>query len=275
MRLVPAESFASVLEPLATQRIGYIRPFGNVGDALIEVATFKLFDEFGIRWRLQDPNGPLDSSIDCLVFGGGGNMGTLYRDNWAMRRRVLAFGLPITILPQSFTSLEGMEYSRVFVRERESLAFYPEAKLAPDMALGLEWRQSANPRKNTGIFLRDDLEAAVPRQRRIQDPVAICRTPYDYMSLAANYRQIITDRLHFAICGLIAGREVVLLPNSYHKNRSMYETWLEGLGCKFARSVRQATRCLTTRSHYFGGWWRHAAQRGYRSLLRGAATLVG
>jgi hypothetical protein len=36
----------------------------------------------------------------------------------------------------------------------------------------------------------------------------------------------------------------VLLPNSYHKNRSMYETWLRDLGCMFAPEPRAATELL-------------------------------
>jgi exopolysaccharide biosynthesis predicted pyruvyltransferase EpsI len=58
--------------------------------------------------------------------------------------------------------------------------------------------------------------------------------------MASRYRRIITDRLHFAIAGLHAGREVTLLPNNSHKNRSMHETWLAGLGCHFAESVEAA-----------------------------------
>jgi exopolysaccharide biosynthesis predicted pyruvyltransferase EpsI len=60
------------------------------------------------------------------------------------------------------------------------------------------------------------------------------------MALAARYRRIITDRLHCAIAGLHAGREVTLLPNNTHKNRSMHETWLADLGCRFAESVEAA-----------------------------------
>jgi exopolysaccharide biosynthesis predicted pyruvyltransferase EpsI len=58
--------------------------------------------------------------------------------------------------------------------------------------------------------------------------------PAAYLALAARHRRIITDRLHMAIAGLHAGRDVTLLANAYHKNRSMHETWLAALGCRFA-----------------------------------------
>lgn len=49
-----------------------------------------------------------------------------------------------------------------------------------------------------------------------------------------------TDRLHFAVAGLHAGREVTLVANDYHKNRSMHETWLAALGCRFAATSTEA-----------------------------------
>jgi len=240
MRLLPPEAFAPVYEPLVGKRVGFIRPIGNVGDQLIEMATLQLFNEYGIRCKHQDPNEPLDESLDLLVYGGGGNMGTLYMNNWELRSRIRRFGLPITIFPQSFSSEEGRDYAKVYVRERASLGFCPAARLAPDLPLGLEWTERIAPVRDTGVFLRRDGESAVRRRWWRSDPARVCRTPVEYLRLAARYRRIITDRLHFAISGLIVGREVTLLPNSYHKNRSMHETWLVRFGCRFAQSVKEA-----------------------------------
>ncbi len=53
-RLLPVEAFAGVCEPLVGKRVGYVRPFGNVGDELIELAMTQLFAEFGVRWSLCD-----------------------------------------------------------------------------------------------------------------------------------------------------------------------------------------------------------------------------
>jgi exopolysaccharide biosynthesis predicted pyruvyltransferase EpsI len=102
--------------------------------------------------------------------------------------------------------------------------------------------------------LRKDTERGIPRnwfprEWFPRDPVKLCRTPDEYLHLAARYESIVTDRLHFAICGLLLGRQVVLLPNSYHKNRSMYETWLRDLGCMFAPEPKAATELLEA-SHY-------------------------
>jgi exopolysaccharide biosynthesis predicted pyruvyltransferase EpsI len=166
-------------------------------------------------------------------------MGTRYFYNWELRRKVLQLGLPVTIFPQSFTSPEDRPYKRIFVRERGSLKFCPQAVLAPDLALGLDYENSVAPTRKLGVFLRGDEERAVRRPWFSRDPAKICRTPQEYLRLAARYERIITDRLHFAICGLIVGRETTLLPNAYHKNQAMYDTWLKSLGCRLAESAKE------------------------------------
>jgi len=241
MRLLPPGAFAHVFEPLQGKRIGFIRPKGNVGDALIEWATRQLFDEFGIDWKLQDPDA-IAADVDELVFGGGGNMGSLYRRNWDLRTKCLQLGRPLTILPQSYTTAEKRPFERIYVRERASLQLEPRGILAPDLALGLSYTARQAPTHDTGVFLRKDVEGAVRRGWFRRDPIQLCRTPQEYLELAARYRHVITDRLHFAISSLIVGRRATLLPNSYHKNISMYETWLRGLGCEFAGSVEVALK---------------------------------
>jgi exopolysaccharide biosynthesis predicted pyruvyltransferase EpsI len=240
MRLLDPDAFESVFVPLQGKRIGYIRPCGNVGDALIEWATFQLFEVFGIDWQRIDPEACEEVDVEELVFGGGGNMGNRYRNNWELRGKALALGLPMTILPQTFTSVEDRPYKRVYVREQTSLVYCPQATVAPELALGFDCRVAKSPRRETGVFLRRDPERTSATHWFRRDPAKLCRTPQEYLELAAEYEHIVTDRLHFAICGLLLRRDVTLLPNDYHKNRSMHESWLGALGCRFAESVREA-----------------------------------
>ena len=46
------------------------------------------------------------------------------------------------------------------------------------------------------------------------------------MALAGRHRRVVTNRLHFAIAALLQGRSAALTANGYHKNRSMFDTWL-------------------------------------------------
>lgn len=236
--LLEPGAFDRVMEPLLGHRVGYLRPQGHVGDALIELAMTQLFAEFGIRWLPLDLDEP--ATIDVVVFGGGGSMGRRSVHNHALRTRALSLGLPVVILPQSFTDREDRSFAHVFVRERASLDLRSDGVLAPDLALGLAWPAAGQPVQDLGILMRRDHERTGRRLQLARDPAALCSTPAETLALAAGYRRIITDRLHFAIAGLHAGREVTLLPNNYHKNRSMHETWLAGLGCHFAESVEAA-----------------------------------
>ena len=239
--LAPA-AFADVCTPLVGSRVGYVRPVGNVGDDLIELAMTQLLAAYGIRWRLvtaAELAGPV-ANIDMLVFGGGGNMGTRYRGNYDLRGRALATGLPLVILPQSFTSPEDRGFHRVYVRERGSLRLHPAGILAPDLALGLAWAAPARPDRDLGVFVRRDQERGGRKPLVARDPVRMARTPAAYLALAARHRRIVTDRLHFAVAGLHAGRDVTLVANDYHKNRSMHETWLAACGCRFAATPAEA-----------------------------------
>lgn len=240
-RLLTPAAFARVCEPLVGRRVGYVRPAGNVGDRLIELAMTQLFAEYGIRWREVTPAEPhTTAGLDLLAFGGGGNMGTRYQGNHSLRTRALATGLPVVILPQSFTDPEDRPFSRVYIRERASLTLRPDGILAPDLALGLSTVAPPRPDRDLGVYLRRDQERGGGKPLFVRDPVRLFHDPLAYLAFAARHRRIVTDRLHFAVAGLHAGREVTLVANDYHKNRSMHETWLADLGCQFAMTPAEA-----------------------------------
>jgi len=138
----------------------------------------------------------------------------------------------IVILPQSYSTVDTFPAFRVFVRDKDSLRFAPDgASLAPDLAFAcIHESPLPDTTRTEGIFLRDDLESVFPDEAK-NDPIAQCKTPKEYICLASRYQTVITDRLHFATAALMANRTAVLLPNRYHKNRSMYETWLRDMGC--------------------------------------------
>ena len=236
--LLGPEAFEHVMAPLVDRRVGYVQPLGHVGDAIIELAMTQLFAEYGIRWLPLDLDDPAE--VDTIVFGGGGSMGRRSAPNHAIRTQALTLGLPVVILPQSFTDREDRPFASVFVREQASRCLRPDGILAPDLALGLAWPAAGPPVQDLGLLMRRDHERTGRLLQLARDPVALCETPAETLALASRYRRIITDRLHFAIAGLHAGRDVTLLPNNYHKTRSMHETWLAGLGCHFAESVEAA-----------------------------------
>ncbi len=243
MQLLPFSAFGEIFEPLRGRRIGYVRLPGNVGDRLIEAAAFQMMRYFGIDFVVTKPTP--SAKIDEWLIAGGGNMGSYYKNCQSVRSQVIADGRPVTVLPQSFITPEEFAYKRVFVRERASLIIRPDALLAPDLALGWEipwhWKlflgldrpRQSQPLIEEGLWLRQDWEALFSKSRSLGDPAECCRSPFQYLRLAARYSHVITDRLHFAVAALLCGRKTTLLPNNYHKNRSMYETSLRELGCEW------------------------------------------
>ena len=47
-----------------------------------------------------------------------------------------------------------------------------------------------------------------------------CKKVFNYL---ANYEEINTNRLHVAVAGLLLNKKVNLYPNSYWKNKAIYE----------------------------------------------------
>lgn len=243
MQLLPFSAFGKIFEPLRERRIGYVRLPGNVGDGLIEAAAFQMMRYFEIDFVVTEPSS--SAKVDEWLIAGGGNMGSYYQSCQEQRRMVLADGRPVSVLPQSFITAEAFAYKRVFVRENASLSLRPDALLAPDLSLGLKvprlWKvtigldrlKRSEPIIDEGLWLRQDREALFSQSKSLGDPAACCPSPFQYLRLAARYTHVITDRLHFAVAALLCGRKTTLLPNSYHKNRSMYDTWLRELGCEW------------------------------------------
>lgn len=240
MALYGPAFFEQLFAPLAGRRIGFYPLNGNVGDLLNHQATRGLFDYFGVEfediqpWQL-DPCHPRPE-VDELVISGGGNMGSaFYQVPFRERRLALETGLPITVFPQTFIDNEEdlSGYRRIFVRERRSLALNDRFELAPDLAMGLgnipPLDKAPEP---LGVFLRRDLEAQFPEQRvSLGDPAHLSATWEEYLALAAMFEHVITDRLHFAIAALLQDRRATLLPNSYWKNRAVFDTWLHEFEC--------------------------------------------
>lgn len=263
MRLLSLDHFEGLLAPMRGKRLGYVRgEHGNVGDTLQERACFELFRAAGlnVRWvgpirRGKQPwdwqkghglwDGRLGFAVDELLLFGGGNMG-LKGGSWRIRRRAEALGLPMTILPNSWRAPERLAGTvRYCAREAESIRLYcQEAELWPDMALSFDFPselRTVSPSRDVGIFLRSDRESRfggdqVAGNQGAPFQMVPKRDVARYWTLAASFRTIVTDALHFAICGLAAGRRVYLVPGAYHKNRGMFRAWLEKLGCLWAET---------------------------------------
>jgi hypothetical protein len=204
----------------------------------LDLSLRSLLVEFGLGWQTVNPIADPMSKLrefDRLLLFGGGSMGAPYKPSRMIRNAAAASGVPCIVMPQSFMGPEPGPWETVYVRERESLRFCPNGILRPDLALGYDYPQPPPPDWTFGLFLRDEPHTMFPAAPK-NDPAVYCYTPQEYIQHVQQFAHVCTDRLHVAIVALGLGRRVTLLPTHYHKNRSMYDTWLRDLGCEWSDS---------------------------------------
>lgn len=240
MRLIDISHFDHIFAQFSGKFVSVVEGWGNVGDKFIFQSTRQLLDEYKVLYEvIGEPNDVRGEA--CLLFGGG-NLGSNYFAECDIRERFAsaaeAKGIPTVVLPQSIMKPVSRRYSQVFIREPYSMLLYNGGMIAPDLAMGYDFNLYQEPLHDLGIFLRRDGEAQHAKHN-YPDPAIIAPTVLEYFTLAGMYKKIITDRLHFAICALYHKRDVTLLPNSYHKNRGMWEMWLEPLGCKWQNKLER------------------------------------
>ena len=229
MKLLAADSFAPIFEPLLGRRVGYVPTAGGVGDLLVEMAALQLFAHFGVDYHVETLAGECEA--DVLVLPGGG-LGPLCPPPLAARLTEVAAAIPVVLLPRSLSGPAGIRLRRCHVRDRASLAWEPAGIVMPDLVLGLEVAAPREAEEATGVWLRCDDEGLFAGHG-LGDPDLVCGTAAEYLALATRYRAVVTDRPEFAMAALVQGREATLLPAASPVNRSLHETWLADLGCRW------------------------------------------
>ncbi len=235
-RLIPLERYEEVFGPWSGKTAGYMKANGNCGDWMIDMATEQLCQHFGVKLINLSIGEPV-YNLDVIFSAGAGNFGR-YEDDIKKRTWALTTGVPVVVLPNTRGGPleDGKTFHQVWLRDHVSKTDYSPSRglFAPDLALALSYRKLGEPVEEQGIFMRKGWEAtkAVLVNDR-GDPIAGCATVEDYMKTASRFSKIVTNRLHFAIAGLIQGRDVTLRANNYHKNRSVWESSLAVLGCKW------------------------------------------
>jgi exopolysaccharide biosynthesis predicted pyruvyltransferase EpsI len=249
----------SIVDEIARSRTCIIMNPGNAGDALIALGTFHWLDRLGLHPTiLSFANLDYAKDFDLIVYGGGGNLVPMYGTALTAIDYAARLGKQVAVLPHTIFGCEDalLRHAlnlRLFCRERQSYegllaAGFPDDRLAldHDMAFQIEERffsslQPIAPSRDTISCLRRDAESA----QQIPSPVdnldisllwngdywsdrefveSICRCLAAYLMQA---KSITTDRLHISILGALLKLEVRMLPNSYYKNRAVYDFSLD------------------------------------------------
>jgi len=232
------DAWAEIFEPWRGKKAAYLQMYGNVGDQMIYDAAKQMMSHFGISYEPWHES----CKVDVLMISGGGNLGLASQVHrrkkvieWATKRGVKCIILPQTLFDKTFEKFP--EAVDVYAREAVTAnKLKRKTKIMPDLALGYQ-ADFALPKAifKKGIFCSRETH----KQQHICDPTKMCHTPEGYIAFASLFEEIITNRLHFAIAGLIAGRKVTLFPNEYYKNRAVWEAHLKDVGCGWVDEVKE------------------------------------
>lgn len=268
----PSSIRSAELERLFADHAGrpfvFVRPGGNAGDQLIYQGAEKLAQMAGLSFTTVTHEefmaGEVAPETVLYLHGGGG-----YNPIWsgkpmeALGKAVQHRGVVIQG-PQTFWDdrdflrervgdvVQGAACERLVLMARERVSYDLVREIAPDgvevlldhdTAFNLDASDiPATPRRLYPYFaIRDDKEAKAGGPREVAalwgDPVLIARDFEGWVALHAGAERLVTNRLHSSILGAILGIPTTLCPNSYFKNRAVWEHSLQHLGVAWADEV--------------------------------------
>jgi len=263
----------------------FIEPGGNYGDTLIYEGAYKLAAQAHLRYKAARHEEIIDR-IDAVpkdnvvyIHGGGGFVPLWSgKPSAALRKLVSRFNGIVILGPQSFSedvaylkasfidSLSGGQSRKLFIFAREHTSYLVLKRCLPswvelledhDTALNLQpsdFDPSHIKQKYSLYAIRTDKEMCPTQKQNVfstrLDPVPYCLSFEEWFLLHARAKEIVTNRLHSSILGSILGKCTTLMPNSYHKNRSVWEFSLASRNVHWRESlpVGPLSRWLSNRS---------------------------
>ena len=261
-------SIEEFLQEYKDREIIYIPNPGNAGDSMIAYGTFQVFDSMNLNWRIVKREKHNDYYCwprfkdKLLFYGGGGNLVGMYGAcrNFLIKNKDKN---EIVVLPHTVANEDSLikglgKNIKIICREETSYKYVRElmnhkenALLLDDMAFHIKGIEKYKSREGKGVLncFRADKEASdikIPAdnfdvssslkfkswkhdQKNPQVDVDIMKqvslSVFDYLS---RFSVINTNRAHMAIGGSLLNRKVNMFPNSYYKNRAIYDYSLKG-----------------------------------------------
>lgn len=274
---IPSAPVASVglyhlFQELRERPFFFVELGGNEGDKLI----FRGADKLGYICNLDVTRLSTEEFLSCAkvdkhvvvyIHGGGGfnpvwSKKVVRAFHHAMKHDGVVIQGPQTywsdvdfLMRELGTPAGSARCERLVVMAREQVSFdllklvlpsHVEAVLDHDTALNLQredLEQYIQPHSGGyKLFaIREDKEASDlsirPYFSPWLDPVKSGGEFAAWVRLHGGAREIVANRLHSSICGSILGIPTTLLPNSYFKNRAVWEYSLKDRGVEWAESL--------------------------------------
>lgn len=255
------QSVESYLKKISSsEELFFVANPGNAGDAAIALGTYHLFDKLGIApWPFDFNDLPYVEN-KTIIFGGGGNLiEGKYTEMHDAIIKYLSLNNKCILLPHTIFGYEDIVTKAntknlvIFCRDKISYKLCAIANkfntrnifLDNDMAFSIskEFLKPFIERKGYGIFngFRTDAESShsIPIPIDNKDISLSWNGAYwhdrelarvvveSLLMYLSRFKIVKTDRLHIAILSYLIGKFVYLYPNSYFKNRAVYETSLK------------------------------------------------
>lgn len=225
------------LENYKNKSIDFFRFPGNYGDSLIWHGTKRLLSLLNISEQYVDVSSPKHNNI--LFIDGGGNFVDYYSDikDFLIKKPALydeVIFLPHTIFGGKQTKVLNNVSSKltIFCREKISAKFLKnklkrgKAYLWHDCAFYNQFSPAPIGIGALNAF-RLDKESklhSLPTSNKDISLNGYATKPLDeFIGILQKYAQVNTDRLHVAICAALLGKQVRLFPNSYYKNKAVFD----------------------------------------------------
>ncbi|MEK7506927.1 MAG: polysaccharide pyruvyl transferase family protein [Patescibacteria group bacterium] len=225
------------LEIYKNRTVDFFRFTGNYGDSLIWHGTKILLSSLNISERYVDISSPKYN--DILLIDGGGNLVDYYSDVKEFLIKKSSLYNEIIILPHTISGEKQVEVLNntlskltVFCREKVSAGFLEnkltngEIYLWHDCAFYNTFPPTPLGKGALNVF-RSDKESILSKLPELNIDLAYSgyatKSLNELIDTLKKYEQINTDRLHIAIGATLLQRHVRLFPNSYYKNKAVFD----------------------------------------------------
>lgn len=225
-------------------------------DGIISKKIIDINKRFGTN--LKEVN--INKKTNIILVHGGGNMDDKWgQGTRLLKNLILNFDIPIAVAPQTFhfmkTNLpevlrKAKQEIYLFCREETSYLFLKnmqlprniKVQLSDDTAFYLNKEDFPCPDCDTKsdyalLCFRTDEESKTSLEiinkfkevlmdmnlEIINKDISLNHSFKDFVSVIAGAKIVVTDRLHVGISSSILEKPILLLPNSYFKNKAVYE----------------------------------------------------
>ncbi len=246
-----------------SHKLVFIKPVGNWGDELIFKGAEKLAKLAGITYESvyydQFMKSTYPSDHVLYVYGNGGFNNIWNGEHIREFSKAVSTHSGVVILgPTTFAIdhefltntilkiFKDIKSERVYMFARGLISYNALLNIIPadiildldhDTALNLESTDLlANVKvgKGTLFAIRNDEESIKLEKFKPLllwfDPIEFAKSFQEWLLIHDGAQEIVTNRLHSAILGIILGKKVTLLPNCYHKNHCLWEFSLKDQG---------------------------------------------